>query len=143
MNINVIQLINHVIKVNPVQSTNYKLSRPPPHKLFQIPPRRNPQHKLPQRIRDNRKPLLLPALPIPPNLILEKLLQLLQRRLHRDNPVRAAFAMEALHRRGDGICFVHGAFVEALFEEGDVEVAEEGAGGGDDREVGVVPFVGG
>ena len=116
------------------------LRRPPPNKLPQILPRRNPQHKPPRGIRHHRKLLLL----IARRLALEESLQLLQRRLHGDQRVLAAFAAEAHHRLLDAVVLGDGFAGELGFDAGRGDVAEERFGGGvEDGEVRVVALEGG
>jgi hypothetical protein len=79
----------HALTTSPNTSP---LRRPPSHKLSQILPRRNTQYEPPSRIRHHRK-ILLPVR----RLALKESLQLLQRRLHRDERVLAAPAAEAHH----------------------------------------------
>lgn len=68
-------------------------------KLLQVRLGSNTKHKLARLISDNSKLLLLALLAIWPRLALEELLELLERRVHRDHLVDTAFTVESLHRR--------------------------------------------
>ena len=116
------------------------LRRPPPHKLAQILPGRNPQNKPSRRIRHNRKLLLL----IPRRFALEESLELLERRLHGDERVLAALAAEAHHGLLDAVALGDGFAGELRFDRRRGDVAEQGFGGGvEDGEVRVVALEGG
>lgn len=93
-------------------SPSQNLRRPPPNKLPQILPRRNPQHKPSRGIRHNRKILLL----VPRRLPLKESFQLLKRRLHGDERVLAALAAEAHHGFLDAVILGDGFAGELGFD---------------------------
>ena len=114
---------------------------PPLHKLLQIPHRSHAQHKPSLIVRNHRKLVLPRAFCLAAS---EKGLQLLQRRLHRDDPVRAALALEPRHCTRELVLGLDLAAVEQGLQVRDGDVAQEGAGvGGDDCEVRVVALEGG
>lgn len=116
-------------------------SRPPPNKLPQILPRRNAQHKPPRRIRHDRETLLLPAVR---RAALEKRLQLLQRRLHRDQRVPPPLAPELDHRGLDAVGLGDRARRQLRFDRGRRDVAQQGFGARvHDGQVRVVALEGG
>ena len=88
------------------------LRRPPPNKLPQILPRRNPQHKPSRGIGHNRKILLL----VPRRFALKESFQLLKRRLHSNERVLAALAAEAHHGFLDAVVLGDGFAGELGFD---------------------------
>lgn len=109
-------------------------SSPPLNKALQIPPRRNPQHELPARIRHHSK-LLLPA-PVHPTI--KELLQLLQRCIQRDDLIPSASSPKLEHRGFHWVAVLHFPFLKERLEMGDTNVAEERALLGGHGEVRVV-----
>lgn len=121
-----------------------RLGRSALHEFLQVRLGRNSEHELPRHICNHCKLLLFALVTVGSRLALEELLQLLQRRFHCDHLVDAAFSIESLHRRGNGVCLLDSAVVNELLQAGNAQVAEErSTGGGDDGEVGVVALVGG
>lgn len=96
------------------------LRRPPLDKLLQILPRRHTQHKTPTDIGDDRKVLLLPAR----RGALKERLELLQRRVHGDDLVLAALALEPRHGGRQRIRGLGLATVEQRLQRRDADVAE-------------------
>lgn len=113
--------------------------RPPLDKLLQVLHRRDAQHEPPLLVRDDGEV----ALPTLHAVALKERLELLQGRLHRNDAVLAALALEADHGLGQGILGRHLAGVEEGLQVRDGEVTDEGAVGVDDGQVGVVTLEGG
>lgn len=90
------------------------LSRSPLHKLSQIRLCRNTQHELARNVRNHGEILLSPLLPVRTSLTLKELLQLLQRRLHRDNLVCTLLAVESLHGSRNRVGLLDSALLEQL-----------------------------
>lgn len=125
---------------HPLRKTE-SLSRPPLDKLLQILHRRNAQHEPPILVRDDRKLLLPLALGL---VAAEEGLELLEGRLHGDDAIGAALALEARHGGGEGVLGLDATGLEEGLQVRDGDVAEEGAGlGVDDGEVGVFALEGG
>jgi hypothetical protein len=116
------------------------LLNPPLHKLLQIRPRRHAQHESARRVRhDGKVALLFAAAGALPRRRLEKLLELLERGLHRDDRVAAAAAAEASHGARDGVRGRDGPGRQLRLQLRDRDVAEQRARRAvDDRQVRVV-----
>lgn len=100
---------------------------PSPDKLLQISLSRNSQHKFALHICDDCKILLLSLLPIRASIAFKEPLQLLQRRLHGDNLVCAAFSVEALHRSRNSIRFLNRPRCQELLQPRNAKVSEKRA----------------
>ncbi|KAI9172036.1 hypothetical protein HJFPF1_01528 [Paramyrothecium foliicola] len=85
---------------------------------------RNSQDEATVAVRDDGKVLLPGALG---NAAAEETLELLERRLHGDDAIGAALALEACHGGGQGIVGVDLAAVDEGLEVRDGDVAQEGA----------------
>lgn len=117
------------------------LSRPPLHKLLQVTPRRDPQHEPAALVRDDGE--LLPL--APRGGALEEGLELLERRVHRDDHVLLPLlALEPVHGARDRVLGLHFPLVQQGLQRRDGDVPQQGAGlGVDDGQVGVVALEGG
>lgn len=115
--------------------------RPSLDKLLQILHRRDAQHEPPILVRDDGE-TLAPAAVRPPAP--EEGLEVLERRLHGDDLVRAPLALEARHGGRQGVVGLDAAGVELRLQARDGDVAQQGARlGVDDGEVRVVALEGG
>lgn len=100
---------------------------------------RNTEHKPPAQIRHDRK--VLRRLPI--TSLHEERLQLLQRRIHRDDLVCIRLPPELNHRRRHWVRVLHRPLLYQLAQPRYAQVAQQRAGVlRDDRKVGVVPLEG-
>nr|POF20033.1 hypothetical protein CFP56_52282 [Quercus suber] len=96
------------------------LTMGPQSKLLQIRPRRDAQHKPARGIRHDREVLLCAG-----TVTGKERLELLQRRLHRDEAVGARTPAEARHGLLDGIRVAHRARVEQAPQRRGRDVAQQ------------------
>lgn len=116
------------------------LRRPPLDKLLQVAPGGDAQDEPPVVVGDDGELLLL-ALGL---RALEEGLELLERRVHRDDPVLPAPALEPRHGGADGVLRGDLAAVQLGLQVRDRHVAQQAAGlAVDDRQVRVVALEGG
>lgn len=126
-------------KVALCSATRSILRRPPLDKLLQVRPRGDSQHEAAILVGDDCERLLLAA-----GLgAFEEGLELLERRVHGDDLVLAALALEPDHGGADGVLRPDLALVEQGLQVRDGDVAQQGAGlAVDDGQVRVVAFEG-
>lgn len=96
----------------------------PLHKLLEILHRRDTEDEAPLRIGDDGKLLLPGAIG---GAAAEEGLEVLEGRLHGDDAVGAALALEACHGGRELVVGLDLAAVEERLQVGDGEVAEQGA----------------
>lgn len=122
-----ILLLGPKLSFSDPSSTSAHSRRSSLDKLLEILHRRDAEHEPPLLVRDDGKvaPFRLDA------VAGEEGLELLEGRLHGDDAVGAALALEADHGLGKGVLGLDLAGIEEGLEVGDGEVADEGAVGVD------------